>query len=102
MAKYTFADLLQAIRILGNDTDIYIDNIGSVAYCGTELTEAGKIRYKDALSLPINGTTVISDSEEDYDLAEDEEGSLYLAYRMLLDMAGYCPCWYWDQMFKNE
>lgn len=100
--KVTLREYLKAIRILEEDKDICVDGIDDacIAYCGTELTPEGEEHFKEALELEVEEGTVISDRDEDYDLAEDQEGRLYLAWELLYGAAGYCSCSDFDKWFK--
>lgn len=99
--KTTLREFLKTAREEMEDIDIYVDGVDDeIAYCGTGLTEEGMKHYKAALDLPIQDCTVSSDNAEDYDLVDDEEGSLWLAWEMLAGMAGFCSCKDYDRYFK--
>lgn len=85
----TLRGFLSDCRKSGEDIDILVDGQGVIAYCGTRLTEEGATYFKKALDLPMNGTAVVGDDEEELDLA----------WHMLVSMAGYCSCDDYDRWF---
>lgn len=98
-AKITLGEYLEALRVLEEDRDIYVDGIDGIAYCGTQLSDAGRKHFKKCLSLPMDGACVVSDNEEDYVLIDEDMGLLVMAWRMLSGMAGYCSVENWNKWF---
>lgn len=88
--KYHLNDLLTAINVFDKDTDVMVDGINAIAVCPpVKLTKEGMNTFKDALDLPVDYMTVVSDDEADYD--EDNPNSkLELAWKLLCSLAGYC------------
>lgn len=100
----TLENYLNACQIIGEDRDITVDGIDSIAYCGTRLTPEGRKHFAECLNLPMyeeDGhptSCVISNDDADYD-EDNEESRLNLAWDMLYGMAGYCPSYLWDKWF---
>ena len=103
--KIRLDEYLTACRIIGEDRDIEVDRIDSVAYCGTGLTAEGRKHFEKALALPMYMTEdgdicpcVISENDADYD-EDNEDSALQLAWDMLYGMAGYCSTTDYDKWF---
>ena len=87
----TLRELIHAINIIGDDTDIYTDGIDSIAVCPpVRLTPEGERRFAAELNATviteysiqdIHGGTFISCSDVEADEA---------AYNFLMALGGYC------------
>ena len=101
--RTSLREFLHCIIVLGEDKDIYVDGINGIAYCGTRLTKEGEEYFRDALDgTYVEDYCVMSDNDKDYDLIDEEEGNLCLAWEMFVSMAGYCDCDNYDKWFNNE
>ena len=106
----TVKDLLEQYKEIG-DIDVYDDydeRIG-IAYCGTQLTEKGKEKFKEVLDFPLFVVTEYSPScpyavisTDDMGTDKEIEQKLELAAAMFYGMAGYCPEKEWDELFYDE
>ena len=106
----TVKDLLEKYEEVG-DIDVYDDydeRIG-IAYCGTQLTEKGKEKFKEVLDFPVFFANEISPSCPYIVITTDEMGTdeeierkLDLAAAMFYGMAGYCPENEYDELFHDE
>ncbi len=88
----TLLAFLHTLSAIGEDVDLYVDGIGSVAYCCELLTGAGMEEYNECLTKCYvkKGYIIEWDSDE----TDDEMGipqCAHEAYNMLLAMAGCCP-----------
>ena len=82
---------LNILAVIGDDVDVTVDAVNSIAYCGTRLTAEGKKEFQDCLKKCYikEGSTI----EWDNDDTDDEEGissCANQAFHMLTAMAGYC------------
>ena len=102
MSDYRLRDLLRAINVLDQDTDVTVDGVDSIAVCPpVKLTPTALRKYRKVLNLPVEGTLIKSDNDEDYD--EDNENSLLdEAWYFLCALAGYCAIDKFDKWFEGE
>ena len=86
----TLQDLLHAINIIGEDLDVCVDGIDSIAVCPpVRLTPAGRTYFRAALAANVvveygdygHRATYVSDDDE---LADKD------AWELLASLAGYC------------
>ena len=83
--KITLQELLHAINILGDDRDVTVDGIDSIAVCPpVKMTPAGREHFKQALTANVNveysGNCV----------SDDDEKINQMAWDLLKALAGYC------------
>lgn len=98
----TLEELLHAINILGDDRDVTVDGIDSIAVCPpVKMTPAGRKHFEQALTANVNVeyendshcTTYVSDADEKID---------EMAWDLLSSLAGYCYADGYDQWFEGE
>ncbi|MDE6339592.1 MAG: hypothetical protein K2K97_07390 [Muribaculaceae bacterium] len=98
----TLQDLLHAINILGDDRDVTVDGIDSIAVCPPiKMTPAGREHFKQALTANVvveyendsHQYTCVSDADEKID---------QMAWELLSSLAGYCYVDGYDQWFEGE
>ena len=99
----TVKDLL-AIKDIDIDVyDNYCEDLG-IAYCGTQLTEEGKEKYKEILELEIELDLKNDIAVVIIDIPERTEKEcnrlLKKACNMFNGMAGYCDEEYYNKYFK--
>lgn len=98
----TLQDLLHAINILGDDRDVTVDGIDSIAVCPpVKLTPAGRKHFKQALTANIN-VEYQDDSHQDTYVSDDEEKTNRMAWDLLKSLAGYCYDDDFDQWFEGR
>ena len=94
--------LLHAINILGNDYDVTVDGIDSIAVCSpVKLTPAGRKHFEQALTANVNVDykddsyccTYVSDADEKIDK---------MAWDLLGSLAGYCYEDDYDKWFEGK
>lgn len=96
MKKRTLKDLLFAINVIGEDTDVTVDGIDSIAVCPpVSFTPKGLEHFKFALEAPLlNGCNlVVSSPTEEQDEA---------AMELLSSLAGYCPATKFSEWFEGS
>ena len=100
--KATLQDLLHAINILGDDRDVTVDGIDSIAVCPpVKLTPAGRKHFKQALAARViieykddsHRCTCVSDADEKLD---------EMAWDLLRALAGYCYDDDYDKWFEGK
>ena len=100
----TVRDLLENYEEIG-DIDVYDDydeRIG-IAYCGTQLTEKGKEKFKEVLDFPISvADECVVIQTDGMGTDKEIERKLNLAYAMFYGMAGYCPMTEYDELFYDD
>lgn len=93
--EHTLKDVLSAINVFNEDTDITVDGIGTIAVCPpVTITKEGLDHWHDALqSKMYNGDpfTTNNDSEE-----LDKR-----VWKFLIALAGYCPETKYQQWFQD-
>lgn len=96
MKKRTLLDLLSAINIIGEDMDVTVDGIDSIAVCPpVRITPKGLEDFKDALDAPLleNCGCVVSCPTEKQDEA---------AWDLLSSLAGYCSSKKFEEWFEGD
>lgn len=100
--KATLKDLLHAINILGDDRDVTVDGIDTIAVCPpVKFTPEGQKHFQKALNATVeveykndsHRATYVSDDEEDVDEA---------AWNLLASLAGYCEESKFDKWFEGK
>lgn len=95
-------ELLHAINVLGDDRDVTVDGIDSIAVCPpVKLTPEGRKHFQQALTANVNveynddchWSTYVSDADEKID---------EMAWDLLSSLAGYCYADGYDQWFEGE
>ena len=86
----TLEELLHAINILGDDRDVTVDGIDTIAVCPpVKLTPAGREHFKQALTANVN-VEYRNDSHLDTYVSDDDEKIDEMAWDFLSSLAGYC------------
>lgn len=95
--KTTLKDLLHAINIIGEDRDVLVDGIDTLAVCPpVKLTKYGREYYTQVLEAEVvvdygefgHKCTYVSENDE--------------AWHFLYDLAGYCLCEHFDKCFEGD
>ena len=98
----TVRDLIEGYE---DDIDVYDDydeRIG-IAYCGTQLTEKGKEKFKEVLDFPISvADECVVIQTDGMGTDKEIERKLNLAYAMFYGMAGYCSETVWNELFCDD
>lgn len=98
----TLEELLHAINILGEDRDVCVDGIDSIAVCPpVKLTPEGHNHFQQAL------TAEVVVEYEDYShcgtyVSDADEKINEMAFDLLKALAGYCYADCYDQWFEGE
>lgn len=99
----TLQDLLHAINILGDDIDITVDGIDSIAVVPpVMLTKEGKKHFEKALN-----AKVIVDYDKNHThrgtyVSDDDEKTDRKAWELLSALSGYCSCEDFDSWFGGD
>lgn len=95
--KITLQELLHAINILGDDRDVTVDGIDSIAVCPpVKMTPAGREHFKQALTANVN-----VEYSGNY-VSDDDEKINQMAWNLLKALAGYCYADGYDQWFEGD
>ena len=99
--KTTLKDLLHAINILGDDRDVTVDGVDTIAVCPpVRITPEGQKHFKEALEATVHveykyyhrGTYVSNEDEE-----IDQKAWYFLA-----SLAGYCDEDKYNKWFEAD
>lgn len=100
--KTTLQDLLHAINILGDDRDVTVDGIDTIAVVSpVELTADGRAHFQQALKANV----VVEYGEYGHKntyVSDDDEGINEKAWDLLCSLAGYCPESKFNKWFESE
>lgn len=95
-------ELLHAINILGEDRDVTVDGISSIAVCPpVKLTPEGRKHFEQALTANVN-VEYNNDSYCDTYVSDDDEKINQMAWDLLGSLAGYCYADGYDQWFDGD
>ena len=98
----TLKDLLHAINILGDDRDVTVDGIDSIAVCPpVKLTPEGSDHFRKALDAKVE-VEYKNDSHRDTYISDDEEDVNEEAWHLLASLAGYCEESKFDKWFEGD
>lgn len=98
----TLEELLHAINILGEDRDITVDGIDSIAVCPpVKITPVGREHFKQALTANVV-VEYRNDNHIDTYVSDDDEAIDEMAWNLLKALAGYCYDDDYDQWFEGE
>ena len=98
----TLQELLHAINIIGEDRDVCVDGIDSIAVCPPiKFTPVGREHFKQALTANVE-VRYENDSPEDTYVSDADEKINEMAWDLLCSLAGYCSCDGYDQWFEGE
>ena len=100
--EISLQELLHAINILGDDRDVTVDGIDSIAVCPpVKMTPAGRKHFEQALTAKVN--VEYSDySHQDTYVSNDDEKINNMAWKLLSSLAGYCDADGYDRWFDGE
>lgn len=100
--EISLQELLHAINILGDDYDVTVDGIDTIAVCPpVKLTPVGREQFKQALTANVN-VVYNDDSHEGTYVSDADEAIDEIAYNFLASLAGYCYADGYDQWFEGE
>ena len=98
----TLQDLLHAINILGDDRDVTVDGIDSIAVCPPiKMTPAGREHFKQALTANVEVEYKHDNHQQTY-VSDDDYKINNMAWDLLSSLAGYCYVDGYDQWFEGE
>lgn len=98
----TLQDLLHAINILGEDRDICVDGIDTIAVCPpVKITPMGREHFKEALSSNVIVEYTGQEHQDTY-VSNDDEAADEKAWELLKSLAGYCNANNFDLWFEGE
>lgn len=99
----TLQDLLHAINILGEDRDVTVDGIDTIAVCPPiKLTPAGREHFKQALTANVVVEYSKNDCHQDTYVSDADDKINEMAWNLLSSLAGYCYLDGYDQWFEGE
>lgn len=109
--KATLREYLHAINVLNEDIDVSID--GTDAYIAVvspvKLTKKGEEEFGKLLDnkdlfvdVEKDGHCIMSYNQNDYDMAEEDEGAIFDACRYIYALAGYCSASDYDDWFTGD
>lgn len=98
----TLQDLLHAINIIGDDCDVYVDGIDTIAVCPpVKMTPAAREHFKQALTANVN-VEYVNNSHRQTFVSDDDEKIDKMAWDLLSSLAGYCYVDGYDQWFEGD
>lgn len=98
----TLQDLLHAINLLGDDRDVFVDGIDSIAVCPpVNFTPAGREHFKKALAANVE-VHYDSYGHEDTYVSDADEDTNVKAWELLAALAGYCDSDGYGQWFEGD
>ncbi len=98
----TLEELLHAINLLGDDRDVTVDGIDSIAVCPpVKLTPAGRKHFEQALTANVV-VEYKHDCHQDTYVSDADEKIEKMAWDLLSSLAGYCYVDGFDQWFEGE
>lgn len=98
----TLNDLLHAINILGDERDVCVDGIDSIAVCPPiKMTTEGRKHFHQALEANVVVEYGKYDHQDTY-VSNDDESIDALAWSLLASLAGYCPVEDYKAWFEGE
>ena len=99
--EISLQELLHAINILGDDYDVTVDGIDSIAVCPpVKMTPAGRKHFKQALTANVN--VDYSGNYQNTYVSDDDDKINQKAWELLSALAGYCHVDGYDQWFEGE
>lgn len=99
----TLQDLLHAINILGDDRDVTVDGIDSIAVCPpVKLTPAGRKHFKQALTAKVVVCYARNGQHQETFVSDSDEKIQEMAWKLLSALAGYCYVDGYDAWFEGE
>ena len=100
--RTTLKDLLHAINILGDDRDVTVDGIDSIAVCPpVKITLEGQKHFQEALEAAVQVEYKDDSHRGTYVSNEDEEID-QKAWHFLASLAGYCEESKFDKWFEGD
>lgn len=100
--KVTLAELLHAINILGDDRDVTVDGIDSIAVCPPlKLTPLARQHFEKALNAVVE-VEYENDSHQDTYVSDPDEEIDDAAWELLSALAGYCASDNFEKWFEGE
>ena len=100
--EVTLQELLHAINILGDEQNVTVDGIDTIAVCPpVKMTPAGRKHFEQALTANVN-VEYKNDSHWDRYVSDAEEKINQMAWELLSALAGYCYADNYDQWFEGE
>lgn len=101
--EVTLQELLHAINILGEDCDVYVVGIDSIAVCPPiKMTPAGREHFKQALTANVEVEYDENDTHRGTYVSDADEKIDEMAWDLLKALAGYCYTDGYDQWFDGE
>ena len=100
--EISLQELLHAINIIGDDRDVTVDGIFTIAVCPpVKMTPAGRKHFEQALTANVN-VEYKNDSHDSTYVSDDDEKINQMAWELLAALAGYCYADGYDQWFEGE
>ncbi len=104
MNKMKLIEYIKYLDKKGDDVDIFVDGLDSIAYCPTtKFTPEGKAYFNKALE-----KCYVEDYDDvvmwDNDETDDEDGvpsCAHLAWELFVSLAGYCSVDNFNKWFKE-
>lgn len=98
----TLEELLHAINILGEDRDVTVDGIDTIAVVPpVRLTAAGRAHFQQALTANVVVEYGKLEHEATY-VSDDDEEIDEMAWNFLASLAGYCSEGGYNSWFEGE
>ena len=106
IAKETFREFLHRHNATDNEIDMNVDGVDcyeTICFGDIRLTPEAEAEFGECLDkLRVEGTCVVSDNDEDYDLVDEDRGLLFKATCFIESLAGYCSVNDYEKWFEGD
>ena len=105
-SSVTFREFLHMHNATEDDIDMGVDGTDcymAVCFGDIRLTPEAETEFGECLDkLRVEGTCVVSDNDEDYDLVDEDRGWLFKAACVIESLAGYCSVNDYEKWFEGD
>ena len=105
-SSVTFREFLHMHNATEDHIDMGVDGTDcymAVCFGDIRLTPEAETEFGECLDkLRVEGTCVVSDNDEDYDLVDEDRGLLFKATCFIESLAGYCSVNDYEKWFEGD
>lgn len=109
--KATLREYFHALNVLDMEEDVTVDGTDAciAVVPPVKLTQKGEETFGKMLDnkdlfvdVEKDGHCIMSDNQNDYDMAEEDKGTLFDVCRFIYALAGYCSASDYDEWFTGD